>query len=99
MSTLSPSGARPVSRVLRFLAALIFFGLASASILVFVRQQSERARPEAFVKRFTLDLRRAGEIGAMKFESQYDLAAAIAVEAALSDTAGSLPSAPPVGAR
>lgn len=91
---LSASGARPVSRASRSLAALACLGLVAASVLFFVRQRSERTRPDAFVKRFALDLRRAGEIGPMKFESEPDLAAAIAIRAALSDTDASLPSVP-----
>ena len=99
MSLLSASGAPPVSRAPRTLAALACLGLAAASVFFFVRQRSERARPEAFVKRFGLDLRRPEEIGAMKFESESDLAAAIAVRAALSDIDAPVPSVPAVRAR
>jgi hypothetical protein len=99
MSTLPESAARPGSRVPRMLAALICLGLAAASVLFFARQRSERAKTEAFVKRFALDLRRPEETGPMKFESEPDLAAGIAVRAALPDAAAALPSALGVGAR
>lgn len=99
MVTLSEGAVRTASRVPRSIAALICLGLAAASVLFFARQRSERANPEAFIKRFALDLRRPEETGAMKFESEPDLAAGIAVRAALSDTAPSLPSARGVGAR
>ncbi|MFY9551508.1 MAG: hypothetical protein WAU32_10185 [Thermoanaerobaculia bacterium] len=69
------------------------------SILSFRRQLSDRASSKAFVKRFALDLRRADEIGAMNFEPEPDLAASIAVNAALRDAAAPLPSAVGLGAR
>lgn len=90
---------RTSSRLPRSLAALICLGLTALSILFFVRQRSQRANPEAFVKRFALDLRRPEETGAMRFESSPDLAAGIAVRAGLPDTAASLPSALGAGAR
>jgi hypothetical protein len=99
MSTLPESAARPGSRVPRILAALICLGLAAASVLFFARQRSARANAEAFVKRFALDLRRPEETGPMKFESEPDLAAGIAVRAALPDAPAALPSALAVGAR
>ncbi len=99
MSTLFEDAVRPASRVSRSLAALICLALAAASVLFFVRQRSERANSQAFVKRFALDLRRPEETGAMRLESEPDLAAAIAVRAALNDSAGPLPSALGAGAR
>src|ERR1700674_901497 len=90
---------RTPSRLPRSLAALICLGLTAVSVFFFVRQRSQRANPEAFVKRFALDLRRPEETGAMRFESSPDLAAGIAVRAGLPDTAASLPPALGAGAR
>jgi len=89
----------PSSRALRTSLSLVCVGLAAASIFYFRRRADERASSEAFVKRFALDLRRPEEIGAMKLEPEPDLAASIAVHAALRDAAASLPSAVGLGAR
>lgn len=99
MSTLPRGALRTVSRGPRAVAALICVGLAAASVLFFARQRSERTNPEAFVKKFALDLRSPEETGALKLESQPDLAAGIAVRAALSDAAAPLPSVLGAGAR
>lgn len=93
------SASPPASRLPRTLAALVCLGLAAVSILSFRWHLSERASSKAFVKRFALDLRRADEIGAMAFEPEPDLAASIAVNAALRDAAAPLPSALGLGAR
>jgi hypothetical protein len=99
MSSLAEGPSRPGPRVLRTILAVLWIGLAAASVLGFRRRAGERASSEAFVKRFALDLRFPEEIGAMKFEPEPDLAAAIAVHAALPDAAASLPSAVGLGAR
>jgi thioredoxin-like negative regulator of GroEL len=59
--------------------------LAAASIASFRREAAERDAAESFVRRFALDMRRPDEIGAMKYEPAADLAASIAVNAALAD--------------
>jgi hypothetical protein len=84
---------QPGSRALRTLLAMICLSLAVVSILHSRRRVAERASSIAFVERFAIDLRRPDEIGAMKFEPEPDLAASIAVNAALRDVAGSSPSA------
>jgi hypothetical protein len=87
MSTLAPRRPRRGSRFLRFLLALACIALALVSVRAFRSRQRERAPVEAFVQRFDLAASRPAEIGAMGFERDPDLAAGIAVHAALSDVA------------
>ena len=87
-SPVSPEAPVTGSRPMRILFALACAVLAAASIANFQREATEREAAEAFVRHFSLDLRRPDEIGAMKYEPAADLAASIAVNASLSDLAG-----------
>jgi len=82
---------------MRVLVALACGVLAAASIASFRREAAERDSAESFVRRFALDIRRPEEISAMKYEPAADLAAGIAVNAALADIGGaSAPGVSPV---
>jgi hypothetical protein len=95
MSSANSSARRSTSRPMRLLFALACGVLAAAAIASFRREAAEREAVLSFTRRFALDMRRPEEIGAMKYEPAADLAAGIAVNAALGDLSG--PAAPGQG--